>query len=68
MTRDAHHAFLVADRGLAAFQTSALASIEAASLDALCNALLLDFAALVNSGGMALHRSRCRCCLCKAKG
>jgi hypothetical protein len=66
MARDAHHAFLVADGGFATFQTSALAGVEASTMDALRDALLLVFAALVNGGGMALDGSRR--CLSKAKG
>jgi hypothetical protein len=66
MARDAHHTFPVADGGFAAFQASALARVEASTMDALRNALLLIVAPLVDGDGMALHGSWC--CLSKAKG
>jgi len=66
----AHESFLVPDGGFAAFKVSRLARVEASTVDALRDALLLVFAALVDRGGMALHRSRSRCgrCLSKANG
>jgi hypothetical protein len=55
----AHVSFLAADGGFAAFQASRLARIEAAGANSLSDALLLMFAALVDGGGMALHRGGC---------
>jgi hypothetical protein len=70
MARNAHHPFLTPNCSLAAFQASALACIEASTLDALRDALLLVFTSLVNGDGMALRWSSCRCgrCLSKADG
>jgi hypothetical protein len=66
----AHQPLLAADGGFAAFKARSLPRIEAASLNAFRDALLLDFTSLVDGGGMALHghRRRCGCCLSKAKG
>ena len=55
----AHVSFVAADGGFAALQAVGLARVEAAGADALRDALLLVFAALVDGGGMALHRRRC---------
>jgi hypothetical protein len=70
MSRDAHQPFLATYRGFTAFEARALPSVQATCLDALCDALLLVFASLVDGDGMALLNrggSGCGCCLSKAK-
>src|ERR1700677_3437617 len=52
---EAHVTFLAADGSFAALETCALASIEPARADALTDALLLMFTALVDGGSVALH-------------
>src|ERR1035438_2173352 len=52
----AHVALLTADGGFAALEAAGLACVEAATAAAPCDALLLELAALVDGGGVALCR------------
>jgi hypothetical protein len=55
----AHVAFLAANRPFAALQPDGLAGVELAAANALGNALLLVFAALVDGCGVTLHGRGC---------
>jgi len=56
MAGGTHVAFLASDGSLAAFQPAGLPGVQTAGPDALCDALLLMFAALVDGHGVAFDR------------
>jgi hypothetical protein len=66
-----HVALLPANGGFTAFQPDGLACVKPAGADALSDAALLMYAALVDGGGMAMHggwRGLGNAGLCKANG
>jgi hypothetical protein len=65
MVGSAHVPFRAANAHFATFQSACLAGVEASTVSALRDSVLLEVASLVDGGGMALRRrrSRCRCSL-----